>query len=125
MVRCAKNTLRVLVAALYALAMTWLGFAHQPVMAITAPSSLERLAYVLPDGTLPDLCIPQSDSPTGNGHFATCEACLVAGGHGTLAPPLTLPLPSKRVIARVEIAPSAALHTAARERARARGPPIG
>jgi hypothetical protein len=115
----------VAVAALYALAMVWLGFAHQPFAPVTAPSSLERLAYVLPDGTLPDLCIPQSDGPVRDGHFAACDACLVAGGHAAPTTPPTLADPEARAIARVEIAPSTAPNAAARERARARGPPIG
>lgn len=73
------------IAALYALAMVLLGFAHRPIPLQTIePVSLA--AYALPDGTLPDIC--QHDPSTGqhDARDGRCDACALSHAPGLLAP---------------------------------------
>jgi len=61
-------------------ALVLLGLAHRPV-ASPAPqfSPQEIAALTLPDGTLPELCLPSEDGK-GKAHAATsdCEACRIS-----------------------------------------------
>jgi len=117
--------LRLTIAALFALAMIWLGFAHRPV--VFNPSSLPAIsvdAFALPDGSLPDLCLPDADGPGKPGHFATCEACLVSGGHGAIAISAAMARPATIVLATLAISSLPSLKAATRQRAKSRGPPI-
>lgn len=64
---------------LCAVALLFVGFAHQPASA-TAPTALELTQYVLPDGTLPDICL--NDMVGGKAKHVgpvKCEACRIAG----------------------------------------------
>ena len=84
------------VAALYALAMLLLGFAHQPVA--QANPQIDLSAFALPDGSWPDLCRSQEDTPhddTGGAArgLMTCAACLLVHGGGLLPSPMALPAP--------------------------------
>ena len=78
--------LRTFVIALYALAVASVGLAHQ-AMSI-APPSPDLSAFVLPDGTMPDLCA-NADDPAGAGGLpqgaaaAVCDACLLTAAPGT------------------------------------------
>ncbi|NVD42008.1 hypothetical protein HT585_24385 [Ensifer sp. HO-A22] len=64
-----------------ALAVLLLGFAHQAPAAAAALSPAERAQFVLPDGSLPDLCLPGAGNDDGNGkqlsHSHFCGACRI------------------------------------------------
>ncbi|OOG62668.1 hypothetical protein B0E45_30030 [Sinorhizobium sp. A49] len=63
-----------------ALAVLLLGFAHQAPAAAAALSPAERAQFVLPDGSLPDLCLPASgDDGSGKqlSHSHFCGACRI------------------------------------------------
>ncbi|MGF6177144.1 hypothetical protein [Ensifer sp. 4252] len=64
-----------------ALAVLLLGFAHQAPAAATTLSSTERAQFALPDGSLPDLCLPGAGDDDGSGkplsHSHFCGACRV------------------------------------------------
>ncbi len=69
---------------LCAVALLFVGFAHQPASA-TQPTALELTQYVLPDGTMPDICL--NDMVDGKvKHVAPvkCEACRI--GSAMLVP---------------------------------------
>lgn len=70
---------------LCAVALLFVGFAHQPASA-NAPSAFELAQYMLPDGTMPDICL--NDRVDGRiKHVAPikCEACRIGGD--LLVPP--------------------------------------
>jgi hypothetical protein len=58
-----------------ALALLLVAFAHRPMAFAAEPFDLA--AYTLPDGTIPDLCIPV-DAGTGEVHPTGCEFCRLA-----------------------------------------------
>ena len=67
-----------------AIALLFVGFAHKPPQISTASLSPAELAsLVLPDGSLPDLCLPgHEDEGSGLPHGTMgsgCEACRLAG----------------------------------------------
>jgi hypothetical protein len=59
-----------------AIALLSVGFAHKP-LELQAPSQVELAAYTLPDGSVPDLCIPGDDGSGTHKHDMDhgCEAC--------------------------------------------------
>mgnify|MGYP001565386200 CR=1 FL=1 len=61
---------------LCAVALLFVGFAHQPASA-TAPSALELAQYVLPDGTLPDICLNDMIGKVKHAAPIKCEACRI------------------------------------------------
>ncbi|SOE17629.1 hypothetical protein SAMN05877838_2531 [Hoeflea halophila] len=73
---------------LCALSLLLVGFAHKPVSASAAPSAyagVDIADYVLPDGTLPDLCLSGEE----DGHHSGpdhCEACRIFGSADIPAP---------------------------------------
>ncbi len=58
---------------LCAVALLFLSFAHRPVMEIQVADA-SALAYQLPDGSAPDLCVPQSPEQHKISYPA-CDAC--------------------------------------------------
>ncbi len=65
---------------LCAVALLSVGFAHRPASA-DEPGVFELAQYVLPDGTMPDICL--NDRVAGRtGHVTPtkCEACRIGGG---------------------------------------------
>lgn len=62
-----------------ALAVLLLGFAHQAPAVAAALSPAERAQFTLPDGSLPDLCLPGAGNDDGSGkqlsHSHFCGAC--------------------------------------------------
>ena len=65
---------------LCAVALLSVGFAHRPAMAADAPSAVELAQYVLPDGTLADICLNDMvDGKHKPAAPAKCEACRIAG----------------------------------------------
>lgn len=122
--RIRHHRLTTIVAALYALAMVLLGFAHQPMAGVaqTLPS-YDRAAYALPDGSLPELCDPSGTGSDPTRHVVACDACLVASGHGPLSPPPRVVQPASLVIDTLALAQEPARVGLGRERARVRDPP--
>jgi hypothetical protein len=118
--RDSNLRLLTLVRITCALALLLVAFAHRPVAFAAVP--FDVTAYVLPDGTIPDLCVPGN---AGNGeiHATGCEFCRLASG-------IILPEPHTefwRVLAEGErIAPLAAVDPRpllAASHHPARGPP--
>lgn len=72
-----------------ALAILFVGFAHQPPT-IAEISPFDIASYALPDGSLPILCVTESDSDgsqkdkSKHSHTQGCEACRI--GASTLLP---------------------------------------
>ncbi|WP_455854123.1 hypothetical protein [Ensifer canadensis] len=81
-----------------AMAVLLLGFAHPAPAGATALSATERAQFALPDGSLPDLCLPTAADDDGNGkqlsHSHFCGACRVFWAH------LPAPADAARSIAR-------------------------
>lgn len=81
------------------LALVFVGFAHQvPALAGDQLSSEELAQYVLPDGSLPTLCVTVTDD-TGRGHgkighLTGCEACRISAS-------VVLPTPADVVGAHI------------------------
>lgn len=69
------------------LALVLVAFAHRPATTGPVPAP-ELAAYMLPDGTLPDLCITSSgtDGPVHH-HERPCEFCRIAGAIALPEPP--------------------------------------
>ena len=68
---------------LCAVALVFVGFAHKPVTAAML-SPVELAAFVLPDGTIPDICLSDvvdGDIKGGKKHTSGhgCEACRIGG----------------------------------------------
>lgn len=64
---------------LCAVALLSVGFAHRPAVA-GQPDAFSLAQYVLPDGTLPDLCIgDRVDGKAKHVAPAKCEACRLGG----------------------------------------------
>ncbi|MFN8721312.1 MAG: hypothetical protein ACK5YI_10815 [Rhodospirillales bacterium] len=83
--------LRAAVATLYAVAMLLLGVAHAPVAGTVAKPLVDLAAFLLPDGSLPDLCVVAdggSDDPAPyHAAAALCDVCLLSGAPGLPPPP--------------------------------------
>lgn len=71
-----SRTLAIRLALIAGLVLA--AFAHRPATPTPSGMSLIELArYVLPDGSLPVLCLPGQDGAVSGAH---CEFCLIAGG---------------------------------------------
>jgi len=82
--------LRVLLLVAVVLA----AFAHRP--AVSAPTPYELAQYVLPDGTVPDLCTTGDGSAPSHEQHQLCDFCLIAGSSAPAQPAaatLSRPLP--------------------------------
>ncbi|MDZ7603850.1 MAG: hypothetical protein U1A06_21010 [Hoeflea sp.] len=64
---------------LCALSLLLVAFAHRPLAVESAPaiSTADLAAYVLPDGTLPDLCLTGGDDGADHSAATHCEACRI------------------------------------------------
>ncbi len=85
-------------------ALVLLGLAHQPVAAPTTQFSPEEIAaLMLPDGSLPELCLP-SDDGKAKPHVGAsdCEACRISAA-------VLLPAPADAVGTRMALATSVTL----------------
>lgn len=81
--------LRGTVAALYALAMVVLGFAHRGPMVAAGPQLTKAALslYALPDGTLPTICVsPDTGRPSNRSKSASCDACCLFATPPVLPP---------------------------------------
>ncbi|TPP09473.1 hypothetical protein [Rhizobium glycinendophyticum] len=87
-------------------ALVLLGLAHRPpVPAVPALSSAEVALLTLPDGTLPELCLPGTDQDgKSKPHTAAsdCEACRITAS-------IVLPPPADLVGIRLPVAIAAVL----------------
>jgi hypothetical protein len=79
-----------LVRILCAIALLFVGFAHQPPVIQTSAGPIDVSQYVLPDGSLPIFCITDnSDDGTDHGRMHMvhgCEACQIAASVVVPAP---------------------------------------
>ncbi|MCF3638530.1 hypothetical protein LXM94_00925 [Rhizobium sp. TRM95111] len=77
--KLTATTWAICLRMLCAVALVFVGLAHRPVAAAPA-TPLELAAYVLPDGTIADLCVGDAVGG-GKKHAANhgCEACRIAG----------------------------------------------
>ena len=97
--------MRLLAAALLALATVVVGFAHRPPRLEPRGYPADFSAWVLPDGTLPALCHfddvgggPHDRDDVGSG----CDACRLADAPGlVVATGASLPTPPVVVLARL------------------------
>ncbi|QCK88049.1 hypothetical protein E8L99_20960 [Phreatobacter aquaticus] len=123
--RLRNPDLRPILAALYAVAMLWLGFAHhmgQPGSA--AAAGLERI--VLPDGSVAEFCLPGADHKPGGttGKSALpCDACLLTAMGGVVGEAPGLPRPAEIGASLTFVLEPAIVAQQRAERARSRGPP--
>jgi hypothetical protein len=111
-------------AALYALAMILLGFAHRP-LAIGSIVDVELAAYALPDGSLPSICGQDGDrTPAQRVAAHICDACALAAAPGLVAAPEAFAfIPTVRVVALA--GESAGQHSpSTRHAPTSRGPPL-
>lgn len=93
------------VRILCALAFLLLGFAHKPPVVEAGPIPASEVAdYILPDGTLPVLCLPSEDGTAKHHQHESgtfCEACRLAASTILPTPVDTLGAPILREIAHV------------------------
>jgi len=68
----------IAVRAFCAIALVFAAFAHRPAIA-NYPSDFDITAYMLPDGTIPVICLTDSEgNPIHSGHAGDCEFCRIA-----------------------------------------------
>lgn len=79
-----SRSLRLTLAALYALAMVVVGFAHRPVGGFAAAGipAAQSAAYVLPGGIVADLCATDAAAPVHDAGTGVCDACLLTAAPG-------------------------------------------
>ncbi|NML75574.1 hypothetical protein HHL25_15685 [Rhizobium sp. S-51] len=98
--RTRMGTWQLLTRALCVIALVAVGFAHRaPTAAASKLSSAEVAALTLPDGSLPELCLPgQDDDGAQKDHLGsgTCEACLISAS-------VLLPSPTDLTGARIVV----------------------
>lgn len=80
-----QKTSGMVLRALVAVALLLSAFAHRPA-AFEAYGVQDLTAYVLPDGTLPVLCLPGDENKSSK-HFDACDFCQIASS-------FALPLPA-------------------------------
>jgi hypothetical protein len=76
------RTFRIWVAALYALSMAMLGFAHAMPARLSSAAGADLAAYVLPDGSVPSLCISGENPGKQMAAGQVCDACLLTASPG-------------------------------------------
>ncbi len=90
-----------------ALALLFVAFGHQP-MALAENASPDITAYALPDGSLPILCVSESDSgqkdKTKHIHAQDCDACRISAS-------VLLPQPVDSLGERLQLASFAAMRS--------------
>ncbi len=90
---------RVAVRMLCAIALLSVGFAHKvPVVFPAEVAAADLAAYVLPDGTLPDICLTtEHGSDQDHAYSGDCEACRLGAS-------ILLPQPADMVGERIALA---------------------
>ena len=90
------------IRALCVVALLAVGFGHRTPALAASPLSLGELAALtLPDGTLPELCLP-GDEHAGKGQFTTapCDACVISA---SVLLPTPADITGKRLSASAEV----------------------
>ncbi len=82
------SNFKPVVAALYAVAMLMLGFAHMPVVAPAGASG--QVAAALPNGTPITICGHAPDAPSGKHLAKHCDACCLMAASGLIPSPQLL-----------------------------------
>ncbi len=89
-----------------------LGVAHAPVAGVAATPTVDLAAFLLPDGSVPDLCVVDVGGPGDHAPLHTagtrCDACLLTGAPG-LPPPgavSTAPVAVGSAVVMVEPGPT-------------------
>ncbi len=77
------SNFKPVVAALYAVAMLMLGFAHMPVVAPAGASG--QVAAALPNGTPITICGHAPDAPSGKHLAKHCDACCLMAASGLIS----------------------------------------
>lgn len=75
-----RSSWQFVIRALCVVALLAVGFGHRtPAFAVSLLSAEDVAAMTLPDGTLPELCLPV-DGQAGKGQFtaAPCDACVIS-----------------------------------------------
>lgn len=115
------SKIKSVVAALYAVAMLMLGFAHLPVGA-PAVASGQVAAAALPDGMPIAICGHPPDAPSGKHLAKHCDACCLTAAGLIPSPPLFVEAPELSA----KLPPPPALSSPAQAAAlepQSRGPP--
>ncbi|MFJ6324672.1 MULTISPECIES: hypothetical protein [unclassified Rhizobium] len=102
MQQLTKQIEQWVVRTLCALSLLLVGFAHQvPALPAKQLSPAELAQYILPDGTLPTLCVTVIDGAGQEhgkvGHLTGCEACRISAS-------VVLPVPADVVGAPIGFA---------------------
>lgn len=120
--RVRLPAIRIVVLALYVLASTLFGFAHSGSVYASAanPNSLST-AYMLPDGSYPDIC--GGTGKTGD-MPSVCDACMLASTTMGAEAPATAAVPTEYVVASFEPRDIASPFRAAIIDLKSRGPPF-
>jgi hypothetical protein len=76
-----------------AFALVCLAFAHKPLAlpVSAAPTQAELAAFLLPDGTFPDLCLVvghDEEHGPDHGAWSGCDACRITAAFALVAPPV-------------------------------------
>lgn len=121
---------KFMVRVLCALALLLVGFAHKPpVVDRYGISPAEIAQYVLPDGTIADLCLTSEDGmshPHGQPSWTGCEACRLTASALLPMPTDAFGKPIPREIARfVPIRGKSVYRQLFPPNALPRGPPFG
>lgn len=125
-----KRSMRVLAAALLALTTVLVGFAHRPLELETRGYGADAALYLMPDGTLPDLCLHDDagDHDPANHRQGTtkssCEACRLSGAPGLGAVAQALPVPPRMHVLAIVLPRAAALTGSLLPAPQSRGPPV-
>lgn len=89
MTKLRIRLLSLWLAAVYVAASATAGFAHELPAARGTGPAIDLSAYVLPDGTVPVICInnpAETDAPQAGGQ-SLCDACLLTSAPGLCASP--------------------------------------
>jgi hypothetical protein len=120
---------RPLVAALYAVAMLSLGFAHShaglPDTTVLEAAALQAAAYATLDGLWPPICgqsKPGGAKPASGG--GACEACQLTSAPGAIPPPPLLADPPRLAMKRPSVRTSASGAATVVVQPQSRGPPL-
>jgi len=114
---------KLVVTALFAMAMLSLGFAHRPVETRDG-SSLSVTASFLPDGTPIKICGQAQDAPAGKKGCNSCDACRLTATAGLLfSPPSPVTAPERSARLALVLALASPARTPALE-PQSRGPPL-
>lgn len=117
-------SLRAVVALIYALAAALVGFGHAPGAVRAGSPAADLAALVLPDGTLPQLCLAAGDDAGGTaGSRNVCDACRLTAAPGLGPVPGLLATPPDRRAEPIAAGAVTAIEPASAIAPRARGPP--